>query len=305
VVELAVHIWERDPKALAEAATRAEELGFASISIGDHVSPGLLSPFMACAVIASATSRIQFGPLVLNNDLRHPVLVAQQAAGLSRWSGGRFELAMGSGYNRREYSWLGIPFAPRDVRAARLGESLTIIRALLAGEVVSFEGQHYSVHEANLGDAPPRVPILVGGNSDAVLRVAAEHGDIVTLAGYSPGTSSNSYAPDVVAEKSTFLAANRPSEAGPLGIHVLVQHHEITNDRAAAIARAAIELETTEDIAAESPFVLAGTSEEIAAQMRKQHSSLNISRWTVFGDRPGHDPASAFAPVLHLLAAAS
>jgi probable F420-dependent oxidoreductase len=258
---------------------------------------------MACAVIASATSRIPFGPLVLNNDLRHPVLVAQQAAGLSRWSGGRFELAMGSGYNRREYSWLGLPFAPRDVRADRLGESVTIIRALLAGEVVSFDGKHYSVQEANLGDAPPRVPLLVGGNSDAVLRVAAACGDVVTLAGYSPGSSSNSFGADAVGQKTEFLAASRPPEAAPLDIHVLVQHHEITSDRAAAITRAATELETTEDVAAESPFVLVGTSEEIAAQMRRQHTHLGISRWTVFGDRPGTDPASAFAPILRLLAA--
>jgi probable F420-dependent oxidoreductase len=303
VVELAVHLWERDPKALAVAATRAEELGFASISVGDHVSPGLLSPFMACAVIASATSRIAFGPLVLNNDLRHPVLVAQQAAGLSRWSGGRFELAMGSGYNRREYSWLGIPFAPRDIRADRLHESVTIIRALLAGEVVSFEGQHYAVQEANLGDAPPRVPILVGGNSNPVLRVAAERGDVVTLAGYSPGSSSNSFSADAVAQKTKFLAENRPHDAKPLDIHVLVQHHEITDDRTAAIMRAAKELETTEDVAAESPFVLVGTSEEIAVQMRRQNTDLGILRWTVFGDRPDTDAADAFDPILRLLAA--
>lgn len=303
MVELAVHLWERDPKALAVAATRAEELGFASISVGDHVSPGSLSPFMACAVIASATSRIPFGPLVLNNDLRHPVLVAQQAAGLSRWSGGRLELAMGSGYNRREYSWLGIPFAPRDVRADRLDESVMIIRALLAGEVVSFDGKHYSVQEANLGDAPPRVPILVGGNSNAVLRVAAERGDIATLAGYSPGSSTNSFGADAVAQKTEFLVANRPPEAEPLDIHVLVQHHEITSDRAAALARAANELETTEDVAAESPFALVGTPEEIAAQMRTQNTNLGISRWTVFGDRPDYDPAGAFAPILGLLAA--
>jgi probable F420-dependent oxidoreductase len=298
--ELGVHLWETDPNALAAKAADAEAMGFASVSIGDHVSPGLLSPFAAAAVIASATSKIRFGPLVLNNDLRHPVLVAQEAAALSRWSRGRFELGLGSGYNRREYAWLGIPFVPRDARAARLGEAAAIIRQLLAGDTVSVEGDHYTVSDATLGEPPPHVPILIGGNSPAVHRVAAEHGDVATLPGYSPGSGTNDYSESAV-EHQVELLRQSHADGAPVDVHVLVQHHEITSDRDAGISRAAKELETTEEVAAESPYVLVGTPEQIAEQMRGQQERLRISRWTVFGDRPGADPAAAFVPVLGLL----
>jgi probable F420-dependent oxidoreductase len=299
--QVAVHLWERDPTALARLAAQAEQLGYAQISVGDHVSPGLLPPFMACAVIASATSAIRFGPLVLNNDFRNPVLVAQQSAGLSRWSGGRFELALGSGYNRREYAWLGLSFAPKRVRAERLGESAEIIRRLLNGKVVDFQGEHYTINEANLGEPPPHVPLLIGGNSRAVLTTAALHADVATLPGYSPGTSENSYGSEAVTAQREFLEANRPQDSAPLELHVLAQYQEITADRPAALQRAAEELQTTPEAVASSPFVLAGTVEQIAAQIIEQSGKLGITRWTIFGDRPGIDGLTAYAPLTQLV----
>lgn len=302
MAEIGVHLWERHPQALAAKAAEAEAAGFASVTVGDHVGPGMLPPFAAAAIIAAATSTIRFGPLVLNNDFRHPVLVAQEAAALSRWSGGRFELALGSGYNRREYSWLDISFAPRDVRAARLGEGAAIIRRLLHGDTVSVEGDHYTIRGVTLGQPPPHVPIMIGG-SRAIQRVAAEHADVATLAGYSPGSASNDYSSAAVERQVEFLGQSRPPDAAPLELHVLVQHHEITDERDGAVTRAAEALETTEEVAAESPYALVGTPEQIIEQVNVHQERLGIIRWTVFGDRPGSAPAAAFVPVLALLAA--
>lgn len=300
--ELGVILWERNPRALAAKATSAEAAGFASVSVGDHILPGLLSPLAASAVIASATSTIRFGPLVLNNDFRHPGVVAQEAAALSRWSGGRFELALGSGYNRREYRGLGIAFAPRDIRAARLAEGTQIIRRLLDGKTVTFDGDHYKIHELALGEAPPRVPILIGGNSDAILRVAAEHADVATLAGYSPGLRANAFDATAVERQIAFLNSSRRQASAPIELHALVQWHEVTANREEGLARAAQELETTAEVVADSPYVLVGTVEQIAEQMHAQQARFGISRWTVFGDRPEQAPAAAFASVLPLLA---
>ena len=299
--ELGVHLWERDPQALAAKAIAAEAAGFASISVGDHVGPGMLPPFAAAAILSSATSRIHFGPLVLNNDLRHPAVVAQEASALSRWSGGRFELALGSGYNRREYEALGLPFEPGHVRAARVGEAAAIIRRLLSGETVSIEGDHYTIHELTFGEPSTHIPILIGGNSRAIHRIAAEHADVCTLAGYSPGSATNDFGTDAVTEQVAFLHRERASDATPLELHVLVQWHEITDDRERALVRAAAELETSEAVVSDSPYALVGTPRQIADQMVSQQAQFGISRWTIFGDRPAAAPAAAFAPVLALL----
>jgi hypothetical protein len=84
---------------------------------------------------------------------------------------------------------------------------------------------------------------------------------------------------------------------------VLVQHHEITDERDRAVTRAAEALETTEEVAAESPYALVGTPEQISEKMNAHQERFEITRWTIFGDRPDSAPAVAFVPVLALLAA--
>ncbi|HWN22470.1 MAG TPA: LLM class flavin-dependent oxidoreductase, partial [Gaiellaceae bacterium] len=77
-----------------ERAAMLEELGFGSFSVGDHL--GHYPPLTACAVIAQATQTARLGPLVLNNDFRHPAVLAREAVALADLSGGRFELGLGA-----------------------------------------------------------------------------------------------------------------------------------------------------------------------------------------------------------------
>lgn len=298
---ISIQLWERDPGELGRKAAEAEQLGFASVTVGDHVMPGLLPPLVACAAIAAATSRVRFGPLVLNNDLRHPVVVAQEAAALARWSGGRLELGLGAGYNRREYAQLGIAFAPLAERAARLAEAVTIIGGLLSGETVTLEGEHYVVRGASLGGSPPRVPLLVGGNSAELHAVAATLVDAVGLTGYSPGVSTQDFGRSGLERQIARLRELAGERFSELELHVLVQWHDFTTDREAAAARAASEVEVPEEVVLDSPYVLLGTPDEIAEQIDADARRFGISRWTVFGDRPGLAPTEAFIPVLDLL----
>jgi probable F420-dependent oxidoreductase len=246
---------------------------------------------------------VRVGPLVLNNDFRHPVVVAREAAALADFSAGRFELGIGAGYARGEYERAGIEFAPRRVRVARLAESARILRGLLAGETVNFDGDHYVVRGESLPPVPHRVPILVGGNSREVHAVAAEHADIVGLAG-SPrsraGTSD--YASAALERQHAQLRQLAGERFAQLELHVLVQWHELTSDREAAAARAAPALEVPPDVVLESPYVLIGTAEEIAAQLREHCERFGLTRWTVFADRPDLQPAEALEPVLGGLA---
>ena len=107
---------------LVERARWAERAGFSTFSVSDHLNAP--SPFVTLQAISSATSRIGLGTLVINNDLRHPALLAQDAATVDRLSGGRLELGIGAGWAYAEYLRAGIPYdPPRNARrpAARDG----------------------------------------------------------------------------------------------------------------------------------------------------------------------------------------
>jgi probable F420-dependent oxidoreductase len=304
---LGVALWESDPRALRAKAAGLEQLGFAAITIGDHLVARAIAPLIACAIVADATERVRVGPLVLNNDFRHPVVLAREAAALAELSGGRFELGLGAGFAAREYERAGIPFAPRRVRAARLAESAHVIRGLLAGETVTFAGEHYVVRGETLTGPPPAVPILIGGNSRDVHAAAAAHADIVGLCGLSPTRGGTETDMSDFSTAGLERQVDRLRElAGPrfsqLELHALVQWHEVTGDRRAAAERAAPQLEVSPEVALDSPYVLLGTPEEIAAQLREHHDRFGITRWTVFGDRPDLPPAEALVPVLERLA---
>ena len=283
---LGAHLWTRDAASTRARAAQLEALGFASVTVGDHL--GHYPPLTACAVIASATSRIRFGPLVLNNDFRHPVVLAHEAAALAELSGGRFELGLGAGYARREYERAGIPFLPRLARTARLAESTRILRALFAGETVTFAGEHYDVREQALPLLRHRVPLLIGGNSPERHAVAGEHADIVGLTGSarSREADTSDYASSAVERQVRRLRELAGPRFERLELQVLVQWHEVTSERGGAGERAAASLGVPVDVALSSPYALVGTPDEIATQLADQHVRLGIRRWTILRTDP-------------------
>jgi len=164
-------------------ARRAEVLGYDTLLMPDHLGRQL-SPFSALTAAALATTRLRVGPFVLANDYRHPLIVAREAATLDLLSGGRLELGLGAGWNRRDYRSLGIPYDRPGVRVDRLVESVDIVGRLLAGETVDHHGPHYTLTSARLSPPTvqrPRPPIMVGGGGPRILRLAARAADIVAL----------------------------------------------------------------------------------------------------------------------------
>ena len=304
---IGVHLFERGPLAeLGAEAARMEELGFAAVTVSDHLRRSPTAPLLACAAIAAATERARFGPLVLNNDLRHPVVLAREAAVLHDLSDGRFDLGLGSGYARAQYERAGIPFHSHAVRAARLAESARVIRGLLAGETIVFEGEHYTVRGESL-DGARSVPLLLGGNSPEVHAAAAAYADIVGLIGFSPRRDGTEvYGVDFTSAGLARLVERLRELAGPrlggLGLHVLVQWHEVTDDLDGAAARAADALEIDEATARDSPYVLLGSAPQITERIRGLNERFGITRWTVFGNHPQLPPGETFVPVLERLA---
>ena len=128
------------PRAAAEArdfARAVEAAGFDVLTFPDHLVPSA-SPFAGATAAALATERLHVGTLVLNNDFRHPVETAREAAGVATVTDGRFELGIGAGHMKSEYDAAGIPFDSGAVRVSRLEESVPLIRPLLDGERSGF-----------------------------------------------------------------------------------------------------------------------------------------------------------------------
>ena len=98
-----------DAPALIETARRAEATGYAAVVIPDHLIEQL-SPVVAMTAIAAATTTLRVGTFVLNNDLRHPAVLAQDLASIDVLSGGRLDIGIGAGWNQPEYEAIGLPF---------------------------------------------------------------------------------------------------------------------------------------------------------------------------------------------------
>lgn len=304
-VTLGAILFGRTATTFRERGAALEELGFGSFSVGDHLPH--YPPLAACAAIAAGTARARVGPLVLNNDFRNPSLLAREAVAVSELSNGRLELGLGAGYARREYVWAGIRYDPGPVRVARLGEAAEILSRLFAGEEVTFRGEHYTVEADSLRERPFRVPLLIGGNSPAVHAIAARHADILNLTGLSSrrGGTVEELSDFTTGALDVQLVALETFErrvAGELERHVLVQWHQVTDNRQRAAEQAAQRLGVPPSVVLGSPYVLIGSPGEIAGQLRDHHQRFGITRWTIFADRPDLQPGETLAPVLRELA---
>jgi alkanesulfonate monooxygenase SsuD/methylene tetrahydromethanopterin reductase-like flavin-dependent oxidoreductase (luciferase family) len=122
-----------------------------------------------------ATDRIALGPLVACTAFHPPGILARQAAAVDELSGGRLVAAFGAGWNTTEFAAFGLPF---DRHVSRFEEAFTIIRRLLAGEHVTFEGRFHSADDAVLLPPPARRPkLMIGANAPRMLSITLPHVD--------------------------------------------------------------------------------------------------------------------------------
>src|SRR4051794_21204327 len=168
-------------------ARRAEELGFDSLWVADHLlmrfpgwehrPVGTWEGWSLLAALAAATDRIMLGPLVSCATFRNPALLAKIAATVDEISGGRLILGLGAGWHEPEYTAFGYPY---DHLGSRFDEALTIIAALLRDGPVDFVGRYYQARECELrprGPRPGGIPIMIGAEGERLLRLTARHAD--------------------------------------------------------------------------------------------------------------------------------
>lgn len=281
-------------------ARKAEALGYDVFLMPDHLA-GEFATGPGLAAAAAATSTIRLATLVLQNDLRHPALVAQEAATLDILSDGRYELGLGAGGSLpHDYETTGIPFDPPGVRMERLEESVTVVKGLFAEGPFSFSGKHYTITELDGRPKPvqrPHPPILLGGGGPRMLRLAAREADIVSIfARLLPGGGFqlDELPAAAIARKVDLLRQEAGERFPHVELNVLVQAVIVTDDRNAGIEQmqqrwAGIPTEHWLD----SPHVLIGSSTQIAEQLRRYREQLGLSYYIVFADQ-----LDTFAPVV-------
>ena len=168
---------------LAAIARAAEEVGFDSLWVGDHLlyrgdgrpERGPWDCWTTLAWLAGITERVELGPLVACTAFHPPGILARQAAAVDELSGGRLVLGIGAGWNQEEFRAFGLPFGQH---VSRFEEAFTIVRRLLAGERVTFEGAFHSVEDALLLPPPARRPkLMIGANKPRMLAIALPHVD--------------------------------------------------------------------------------------------------------------------------------
>ncbi|MDT5350169.1 MAG: hypothetical protein QOH91_3456 [Mycobacterium sp.] len=188
-----------DRAVIDAVASAADSCGFATLWSGEHVvmvdrsasrypysddgviavpaQADWLDPMIALSFAAAASSRIGLATGVLLLPEHNPVVVAKQTASLDKLSGGRLTLGVGIGWSREEFDALGVPF---EHRAARTAEYVAAMRTLWRDDVASFDGKFVSFDSIRVYPKPVRdrrIPVVLGGNSDAALRRVAAWGD--------------------------------------------------------------------------------------------------------------------------------
>jgi probable F420-dependent oxidoreductase len=247
-----------------DLAARVEQLGFDSLWMPDHLSftQPILDPSTVLGIYAARTERIWLGTGVFLLPLRHPALVAKQAASLDWLSGGRLVLGIGVGGEfPREFEAAGVPLRER---GARTNEAIPILRALWAGKAPPTDGRFFKVPPTPIEPPPVRngnLPIWVGGRSEAALRRAAHLADgyigyLVDAEGFRKRMSRiremRDETTDAERRDTPFTAA-------------LVAFARIGESRAAAVERTAARLSAMDGAAtapAAARFAIAGTAED-------------------------------------------
>jgi probable F420-dependent oxidoreductase len=279
---------------LRAMATRAEEVGFDSFWVPDHLifkNPdekphGPWECWSLLSAIAASTSRVKVGTMVVCAGFRNPALLAKMADTVDEISGGRLILGLGAGWHEPEYTAFGYPF---ENRFARFEESLKVIRTLLREGQIDHEGEFFTMRDCELrprGPRPQGPPILIGAlaTKPRMLRLTAQYADL-----WNGWLLFGRSHPEVVPPLTAALdaaceAAGRDPKSIGRTIGIMVDQRT-GPERGSKVGNA-------------EP--LAGEPEEIAEGLR-QFAALGISQILVVPTVQGVAGVEAFAPVLELL----
>ena len=287
-----------------ERARRAEALGYAALYLPDHFTdqPGPIAALMAAA---DATKTLRIGSLVFDNDYRHPVVLAKEAATLDVLSEGRLDFGLGAGWQRSDYDKSGIAYDSAGLRIERMEEGLRIIKGLWTGKSFTFEGKHYSIKDLEGTPVPvqqPHPPILLGGGGRKMLTIAGRKADIVNV-NYDlrEGRVNRELVRTGMAaatdEKLQWIRDAAGDRFDSIEMSVTIFLATVTDDRNSMAAGVAAGLGMEPSDILDMPHFLIGTVEQIAEDIQRRRERYGISYVIVPGE-----VGESFAPVVERLA---
>lgn len=270
-----------------EKCRRAEELGFDVIGVADHL--GCPAPFPSMILASAVTERVRLNTFVLNAPFYNPVLLARDIAGADQLTDGRVEIGLGAGYVQAEFEAAGIPFESGGKRVEHLERTVATLRTL-------FSDPEYQPRPAQ----PSGPPLLIAGWGNRILRLAAEHADIIAFPGASAtenGGPLHLAGIGEMSEKVDYVRGLLGARADNVEFNILIQRVVPPEERTAVLELFGPALpddvaETPEDL----PTLLIGTPDEIAERVRAHRDRYGFSYITVL-----EHSMEQFAPVIELL----
>jgi probable F420-dependent oxidoreductase len=295
--------------ALTSVARQAEEIGCSAFMLPDHLLA--YAPLLPLVAVAEATERLRVGTYVLNVNLRHPAVLAQDLATLDALSGGRVEIGIGAGWKKSEHDAVGIPFEPVGARIERLTEAIAILKGCFADGPFSFSGKYYTVTDHD--GAPeavqrPHPPILLGGGGKRLLTLAAREAQIISVVprlmpGDQPRLEAWSLTAAAAEEQIGWIreAAGDRFDDLELNTYHAGGPTVITSDPRAEARRRADRIreqtgtELTVEQILDSPYMFIGSVKDLTRKFVELRERFGISSFLI-------DDLDALAPVVEELA---
>jgi probable F420-dependent oxidoreductase len=282
---------------------RADDAGFYSVSVPDHLGPSLpqFAPLVALAAAAAVTTRLRLAVTVLDNDFRHPVMLAKEIATLDVLSNGRVDMGMGAGWLEVDYTKTGVAtWDPPGVRVDRLFESVRLLELLFAGDAVTFAGTHYQVTDFRSFPPPVQspVPLMIGARGRRMLSMAAQRAQIISIlaAGSHDGNRLGGFV-----EQLGWIEAAGGRDRDDLTVGIRIPFGEIAapGESTRAVAErfgTRVGLDADEVLA--SPFFVVGELAAIEQHLLEIQERYGISYITL-----SEDLAWQIAPIIPALGA--
>ncbi|WAL68424.1 TIGR03621 family F420-dependent LLM class oxidoreductase [Amycolatopsis cynarae] len=242
-----------------DTARRVEDLGYDVLLVPDHL--GMPAPFPALMSAAEVTTRPRLGTLVLNAGFYKPALLARDVAAVDELSGGRFELGLGAGYVAEEFAAAELPFPSARQRIDHLEHTTVEVNRLL-------------------GEEGRRVPVMIAGQGDRVLGMAARHADIVAIAG-ARTTPSGAVAP--LTDRLEVVREAAGDRFGQLELSLLISVVHLDGEELdLSMTRRFYPALSDEELLA-LPGVLHGSAQQIAETLHEYRETYGITYLTVIG----------------------
>src|ERR671919_180827 len=291
----------------AELARKAEDIGYSTLFVPDHFGDQL-SPVVALTAAADATTELRVGPLVLDNDYRHPVVAAKEMASIDRLSGGRSELGLGAGWMASDYEQSGIAMDAASVRLDRLAEALDVLDGLFGPGPFSYQGKHYQLNGLEGLPKPiqqPRPPLLIGGGGRRVLTLAAERADIVGVNPSIPsGRADRAAAQDGAAattdRKLQWVRDAAGERYDDIEINMLIFACVVTDDPASVVEAMAPLFGVAAEDVGDHPHAWIGSVDQICDDLAARRERWGVSYLVV----QGSEAMDAAAPIVSRLTGA-